>query len=225
MADILLVEDVERVSRFIARGLNAEGHNVTVAASGEQGLRHAVMGAFDLMILDLMLPDRSGKDVCRELRNEGQQIPVLMLTAIDTVADKVDCLRGGADDYLTKPFDFDELAARVEALVRRSGNLTEPEPSIIEAAGLKIDLAARTVTRDKSIVDLTAREFQLLCLLVQSQGKVLSRTRILNKIWGYDADPMTNVVDVYVTRLRSKLNWSSTSPLCTVRGFGYRFGA
>jgi len=224
MPDLLVVEDVERVSRFLTRGLEAEGHKVAVAATGPEGYARAVSQDFDLLILDVMLPGFSGKDLCRKLRADGKLTPVLMLTALDSVVDKVECLRGGADDYLVKPFDFDELTARVDALIRRARGQAAEVNSRIEIAGIVIDRDAKTISRHGELVDFTAREFQLLELFASSPGKVLSRSRILNKIWGYDADPMTNVVDVYIKRIRAKLNWQSDGgPIQTVRGYGYRF--
>jgi DNA-binding response OmpR family regulator len=223
VSSLLLVEDDERVQRFIVRGLQSEGHVVAVAGDGVQGLCTARNGAFDALILDMMLPSLSGKDVCRRLRASGVTTPILILTALDAVEYKVDGLRSGADDYLTKPFDFDELLARIEALIRRSRGVAGEGAHLLQVGDVTLDRQSRTVKRDGRIVELTAKEFQVLELLMSSPGKVLSRTRILNKVWNYDNDPLTNVVDVYVRRLRAKLHWETElGPLRTLRGYGYR---
>lgn len=224
MMNLLFVEDDERVRRFVTRGLESEGYCVTLASDGGEGYERASNEDYDVLLLDLMLPRMNGDDLCRRLRREGSLTPVMMLTAIDQTETKVDALRGGADDYLTKPFDFDELLARLEALGRRSRAHQAAEPTRMRIGGLEIDGEAKTVFLDEEEVHLTAKEFRLLELFAQSPGKVLSRTRILNKIWGYDSDPLTNVVDVYVRRLRSKLGWEKESGwIRTVRSYGYRF--
>ncbi|MDB5690778.1 MAG: arlR [Sphingomonas bacterium] len=206
------------------QGLEAEGHRVLVAGTGPEGFARASERRFDLIILDVMLPGYSGRELCRRMRTSGDQTPIMMLTALDDVAEKVECLRGGADDYLVKPFDFDELTARIDALVRRGQGRGEEAPTRIEAAGVTIDLLARTVALQGEEIDFTARELQLLETLMSSPDRVLSRTRLLNKVWGYDADPMTNVVDVYIKRIRTKLGFHpDTGPIRTVRGYGYRF--
>jgi two-component system OmpR family response regulator len=223
MTSALLVEDDERVRRFVIRGLESEGYVVKAAADGPQGLDLACRESFDVLILDLMLPGLSGKEVCQRLRAAGVQVPILMLTALDALEDKVEGLRSGADDYLTKPFDFEELLARIEALVRRSKG-TLPNPSTVLRAGdVTLDREAHVVRRAGKPVDLTSTEFQLLDLLMSNAGKVLSRTRILNIVWNYDSDPLTNVVDVYIRRLRAKLGWDAERGLIrTLRGYGYR---
>jgi DNA-binding response OmpR family regulator len=220
---LLLVEDDERVRRFVVRGLEAEGYAVAIACDAPQGLALAKSEPFDVMILDLMLPGYSGRDLCHRLRATGVGSPILMLTALDAVEDKVDGLRSGADDYLTKPFDFEELLARIEALIRRAkGNPAEPA-RVLQAGDVTIDRESMTVRRQGKLVDLTAKEFQLLDLLMSSPGKVMSRTRILNKVWNYDSDPLTNVVDVYIRRLRTKLNLDPDHGLIrTLRGYGYK---
>lgn len=223
MSSVLLVEDDERVRRFIVRGLESEGHAVATAGDGPRGLAAARAGEFDALILDMMLPSLSGKDICRKLRSMGVNTPILMLTALDAVEDKVDGLRSGADDYLTKPFDFEELLARIEALIRRAGGLSLEAIQPKQVGDVTLDRESRTVRRAGQPVDLTAKEFQLLDLLMSSPGKVLSRTRILSKVWNCDNDPLTNVVDVYMSRLRTKLNWDPEhGPLRTLRGYGYR---
>ena len=220
---LLLVEDDERVSRFVVRGLAAEGHAVAVASNAPQGLAMARAEPFDVLILDVMLPGYSGKDLCQRLRASGIGSPILMLTALDAVEDKVDGLRSGADDYLTKPFDFEELLARVEALIRRAkGSPAEPV-RVLQAGDITLDRESKTVLRQGRLIELTAKEFQLLELLLSSPGKVMSRTRILNKVWNHDSDPLTNVVDVYIRRLRTKLGLDPDRGLIrTLRGYGYK---
>ncbi|MEP7312274.1 MAG: response regulator transcription factor [Pseudomonadota bacterium] len=223
MTSVLLVEDDERVRRFVIRGLESEGYLVSTAADGLQGLDSARQASFDVVILDLMLPGLSGKELCQRLRAADVQVPILMLTALDALEHKVEGLRSGADDYLTKPFDFDELLARIEALVRRSkGALPHPSP-ILRAGDITLDREARVVRRAGKPVELTTTEFQLLDLLMSNAGKVLSRARILLKVWNSDSDPLTNVVDVYIRRLRTKLGWDAEHGLLrTLRGYGYK---
>lgn len=221
--DVLLVEDDERVRRFVLRGLEAEGYSVTVACDGNAGLERACNESFDVILLDAMLPGKDGRVVCKELRESRVASPVLMLTALDHVEHKVCALRGGADDYLTKPFDFDELLARIEALARRSRGYSSEAPAVVKLASLIVERDSMRVLLNGVPVDLTAKEYQLLDLFISSPCKVLSRTRILNKVWGYDSDPLTNVVDVYIRRLRSKMNWDSeVGWIKTVRNYGYR---
>ena len=223
---LLLVEDDSRVADFLTRGLAAEGYAVAHAGDGPQGLARATDETFELLILDVMLPGFSGRELCRKLRAQGVTTPVLMLTAMDATEDKVEGLRGGADDYLTKPFDFDELLARIEALIRRGrGFEAKPDPRLT-VGDVVLDREAMEVRRAGQVVELTAKEFQLLELLMGSAGKVMSRTRILNKVWGYDSDPLTNVVDVYIRRLRAKLECDpETGLIRTVRGYGYKIEA
>jgi DNA-binding response OmpR family regulator len=224
MSDLLLVEDAPRVAQFVRQGLEAEGHRVTVATSGPDGFSLAQERPFDLLILDIMLPGYSGRELCSSLRALGQTTPVMMLTAVDEVREKVGCLKDGADDYLVKPFDFDELVARVEALVRRGQGRADDTPTVLACAGVTIDRAAMTVHIHGTEVDLTPRELRLLETLMETPNRVLSRARLLNRVWGYDSDPMTNVIDVYITRIRAKLGFDpDTGPIRTVRGYGYRF--
>ncbi|MGB0212149.1 response regulator transcription factor [Algiphilus sp.] len=220
---ILIVEDEARVSRFIARGLSAEGHRCVevdaVPAAWEQ-LRHAEC---DLVILDRMLRDQDGIDFCRALRAQGIDLPVLMLTALDAVDERVDGLRAGADDYLGKPFDFEELIARVESLGRRRERPSEAES--LQAGAVRLDSRARRAWSGDTELELTALEFDLLRTLVTHQGAALSRERILSAVWGQTEDPLTNIVDVYIGRLRRKLAAAGGGALIeTVRGVGYRLG-
>jgi DNA-binding response OmpR family regulator len=223
--NVLLIEDEPRVADFINRGLRAENHGVSVAATGGEGIELAKTGDFDVIILDLMLPDMHGYDVCQRLRSEGEHTPILMLTAMDTLEDKIKGLKIGADDYLAKPFDFDELLARIEALVRRSHNFA-PSSNVLQVADLALDRELIEVTRGGEPIKLTAKELAILELLMSAPGRVFSRTRILNQVWGYSEDPLTNVVDVYIARLRRKIDTPGRAPLLeTVRGHGYRLKA
>lgn len=223
--NVLLIEDEPRVADFIDRGLRAENHGVTVAPTGSAGIDLAKTGEFDVIVLDLMLPDMHGYDVCNRLRLEGDHTPILMLTAMDTLDDKIKGLKVGADDYLTKPFDFDELLARIEALFRRSHHFA-PSSNMIQVADLVLDKDLLEVKRGDEVIKLTAKELAILELLMSAPGRVFSRTRILNQVWGYSEDPLTNVVDVYIARLRRKIDTEGRQPLLeTVRGHGYRLKA
>jgi DNA-binding response OmpR family regulator len=223
--NVLLVEDESRVADFIDRGLRAENHGVTVAPTGGEGVELAKTGEFDVIILDLMLPDMHGYDVCQRLRQEGQHTPILMLTAMDALEDKIKGIKIGADDYLTKPFDFDELLVRIEALVRRSHNFAQSS-NLLKVADLELDKELLEVKRGGEAIKLTAKELAILELLMSAPGRVFSRTRILNQVWGYSEDPLTNVVDVYIARLRRKIDTKGRDPLIeTVRGHGYRLKA
>ncbi|MBQ1541915.1 DNA-binding response regulator [Caulobacter sp. CCUG 60055] len=223
---ILLVEDDLRVADFLIRGLEAEGHSVAHAKDGPEGYARATSENFDVLVLDVMLPGFSGKELCRKLRLRGLATPILMLTAMDATEDKIDGLRGGADDYLTKPFDFDELLARVEALARRGRGFDAGPPPRVVIGEVSLDRDAMEIRKSGRVVELTAKEYQLLDLLMSAPGKVMSRTRILNKVWGYDSDPLTNVVDVYIRRIRAKLELDPEAGLIrTVRGYGYKIDA
>lgn len=223
MSNLLLVEDEMRVADFIRRGLGAESYVVTHAASGEEALEQLRDGAFDLVILDLMLPGISGQDVCRQMRSRKDQTPVLMLTALDSVDDRVGGLRLGADDYLPKPFDFEELLARVEALLRRSAIAPAGDEYLICFEGVVLNKRSLETTVDGELIELSAKERDLLRLFLANPKKVMSRERILNSVWSSQEDPMTNIVDVYVARLRRKLNGYGDS-IHTIRGAGYRLG-
>jgi len=223
--NILIVEDDPRVADFLLRGLRAEGYGVQLARTGTEGLERARGGDLSLLVLDLMLPGLSGLELCQTLRAEGRHVPVLMLTAMSTLEDKVKGLRLGADDYLTKPFAFEELLARIEALMRR-GREQRPKASTLQLADLVLDRERMQVTRAGRPVFLTARELAFLELLMSAPGRVYSRERILSNVWGTNEDPLTNVVDVYVRRLRSKIDdGHALALLKTVRGFGYRLDA
>ena len=218
---ILVVEDELPIADFVCRGLEAEGYAVDHATDGVEGERLAVAGDVDLVILDLMLPGRDGISVLQGIRRTKPGLPVILLTARDAVGDKVQGLDSGANDYVTKPFSFDELTARVRAQLRGP---VQGESTVLEAAGVRLDLLSRQVRRDGDSVDLTAREFELLAYLMRHPNQVLSREQILNAVWGYDFDPGTNVVEVYVGYLRRKLAQpDSPAPIETVRSVGYRF--
>lgn len=232
MLQVLVIEDDRRVADFLVRGLRAEALGVEVAHDGLDGLRLALDWHARLsdqpgvILLDRMLPGLDGASLCRRLREQGVDTPVLMLTAMGTVDDKVQGLRGGADDYLVKPFAFDELLARIEALARRGRTPRATVNAVLQVADLVLHRETMRVTRAGQPVNLTARELALLELLMSSPGKLLSRERILSRVWGAHADPLTNVVDVYIRRLRVKVDEGRETPLIqTVRGLGYRLEA
>jgi heavy metal response regulator len=216
---ILLVEDDRKVASFIRMGLEEEGHAVDVASDGEAGFTMGLDRLHDVIILDVMLPRKPGFQVVRELRQAKVATPVLLLTARDTVEDKVQGLDAGADDYLTKPFAFAELLARVRALLRRRADARAP---ILRVADLILDPATRTVKRGDEPVTLTNREFALLEYFLRNPGRVLTRTMIAEHVWDYSFDSSTNVIDVYVNYLRKKIDAGrETKLLHTVRGVGY----
>lgn len=218
---ILIVEDEARLASFMQRGLSAEGHRCEVVGDAASGLRQGAGPDFDLILLDRMLPGGDGLQICRQLREQGVQTPILMLTALAEVDERVDGLRAGADDYLGKPFDFEELLARVEALGRRTRGAADGE--VLVHGRLKMDLKRHAVFKDDQEIVLTAQEFELLQLLMREPERFWSRERILNRVWGALADPETNVVDVYISRLRRKLDDpEAPSTIETRRGVGYR---
>lgn len=228
---ILVVEDDARVADFLERGLKAEGYKVRVVRDGISGLEagrelDGMLKELDqngVILLDLMLPKMTGVEVCQTLRASGTMTPILMLTALGTVEDRVTGLRTGADDYLVKPFSFEELLARIEALLRRPRDQKAPTNRRLRVGGIELDRGTMRVTRDGEEIILTARELALLELFLSSPGRVLSRERILSNVWGVDEDPLTNVVDVFVRRLRAKVDPPGAgSFITTVRGLGYR---
>jgi DNA-binding response OmpR family regulator len=218
---LLLVEDEDRVASFIAKGLEGAGYVTEVAGSGGAALAYVRAGSeVDLIILDVGLPDMDGFEVLAELRKSDQETPIIMLTARGDVPSRVRGLDLGADDYLPKPFDFDELVARIRAHLRPS---RQPRASVLEAGDLSLDLKTRRVKRGERSIDLTSREFTLLEFLMRHDGQLLSRSQILGGVWGYDFDPRSNVVDVYVSYLRGKLDRPGEDTIVeTVRGGGYR---
>jgi two-component system OmpR family response regulator len=220
---ILVVEDETKMAGLLRRGLTEEGYSVEIAANGTDGLWAATENDYDAVVLDLMLPDLTGLDVCRQLRARGRWAPVLVLTARDAVPDRVAGLDAGADDYLVKPFAFSELFARLRALVRRGPS--ERPPALV-VGDLTLDPAGRDVARDGRRVELTAKEFALLEYLMQHVGEVLTRTRILEHVWDFAYEGDSNVVDVYVRYLRDKVDRPfGRRSIETVRGVGYRLRA
>ena len=222
MARILIVEDEQRIASFIAKGLKAEGHVTVEVGDGQSGLDHALSGEFDLMVLDIGLPRVSGFDVLDQLRAQGSRMPVIVLTARDSVTDTVSALDSGADDYMSKPFRFAELLARVRVRLRPVHDQGGPADDVLTRGNLSLDLRTRRATLGDREVDLSAREFRLAEIFLRNAGMVLSREQLLDHVWGYDFDPGSNVVDVYVGYLRRKLGATTIS---TVRGVGYRFDA
>ncbi|OAX46942.1 response regulator transcription factor [Paenibacillus sp. AD87] len=219
MRNILLIEDEKNLARFIELELQHEAYTVSVAYDGRHGLELALEKEWDLILLDLMLPGLNGVEVCRRIRNI-KQTPIIMITARDGVMDRVMGLDSGADDYIPKPFAIEELLARMRSLFRRSN--TGSEHSVLIHHGLHLDLEARIFKKDGEVVELTRREFDLLVILMQNMGRVMTREMLLDMVWGYDADVETNVVDVYISYLRSKIDVSgSPSFVQTIRGLGY----
>ena len=217
---VLIVEDDPAIARFLERGLAAHGHQSVTAYNGPDGVIEAANESVDFVLLDIMLPGMDGQAVLRRIRARRPSLPVLMLTARGELRDKVQALDGGADDYLTKPFDLEELLARIRALVRRAD---QPQASVLQAGDLEVDLLTRRVTRGTKELELSSREFALLEYLMRHQGQVLSRQQILSAVWDYDFDPGSNVVDVYVRYLRRKLDRpDEPSFISTIRGAGYR---
>ncbi|MEU6177863.1 response regulator transcription factor [Streptomyces coeruleorubidus] len=217
MNRILIVEDEERIASFVEKGLRSNGFTTTVVPDGDAGYEYALTGGFDLVVLDIGLPGRDGFTILRELREARVSVPVIVLTARDSVRDTVAGLEGGADDWMTKPFRFEELLARVRLRLRTAARA--PEVTVLRSGSLSLDLRTRRARSGERTVDLTAREFVLLELFLRHPGQVLSREQILSHVWGYDFDPGSNIVDVYVRTLRKKLGAERVE---TVRGMGYR---
>ncbi|MEV6229375.1 response regulator transcription factor [Saccharopolyspora shandongensis] len=220
MSKILIAEDEARIAAFIEKGLRANGFTTTVVGDGDAAQDYLLTGDFDLVVLDLGLPGKDGFSVLRAVRAQHVTAPVIILTARDGVHDTVAGLEGGADDYMTKPFRFEELLARVRLRLRPVDRV--PEITVLRDGELSLDLRTRRAQVPEGTVDLTAREFAMLELFLRHSGQVLSREQILSHVWGYDFDPGSNVVDVYVRALRRKIG---TERISTVRGMGYRLGA
>ena len=220
---ILIVEDEEAIADFLLRGLEAEGYAVSAAADGIEGERLALSGSFELVILDCMLPGRDGLEVLTAIRREKPSLPVILLTARGEVADRVEGLDAGATDYVAKPFSFEELLARIRTHLRVA---SAESTTVLEAVGIRLDLLSRQAERDGISVRLPEREAELLAYLIRHRGRVCSQEEILGAGWGYDHDPGTNVVQVYVGYLRRKLDRpGSPAPIETVRSVGYRLRA
>ena len=216
---VLLVEDDPRLGKTLAKGLREQTYAVDLATDGEGALVLAALNAYDVVILDVMLPGRDGFEVCRVLRGRGDRAPVLMLTARDTVADKITGLDAGADDYLTKPFAFDELLARLRALLRRRTDLF---PSVLTVGDLMVDTRSHTVRRDGREILLTAKEYALLEYLARHAGEVMGRADICAHVWDDNHDPFSNTIEVHINRLRRKVDTGAGTPLIhTLRGAGY----
>jgi heavy metal response regulator len=216
---ILVIEDEKKVAALIKKGLGEDGYEADLAYDGEKGADLARLRAYDLLIVDILMPKKDGLTLLRELRNEGLVTPVLMLTAKGSVEDKVKGLDAGADDYLVKPFAIDELLARVRSLLRRG--LSDKNPQLI-VADLILDLVKRKVTRGATVIELTTKEFTLLEYFMRNKNKVLSRTLISEHIWNYNFDTGTNIIDVYINHLRNKVDGGQIKKLIhTVRGIGY----
>jgi two-component system, OmpR family, response regulator len=217
---VLLIEDDRKISSFVKKGLKEQGFLVDACENGDEGYTLASGQAYDVLVLDIMLPGRDGLSILRGLREQRITVPVILLTARSALQERVEGLNLGADDYLSKPFYMEELLARIHAVTRRA---TGDQLSLMQTGPLTVNLITREVRLGKEKVDLTVREFSLLELLMRSPGRVFTRTQILEHVWGYDFDPLTNVVDVYVRRLRSKVDAKPDAPLIeTVRGVGYR---
>ncbi len=222
--NILLIEDEVRVADFLRRGLAGEGWSVQHAPDGETGIEMMAQDSYDVVLLDLMLPGISGQDVCRKLRARNVTTPILMLSALDAIDERVEGLKIGADDYLPKPFDFDELVARIESLHRRAKQFSGLcEADTLSHGEIKFDKQSYKVTVAGDPIELSAKEREILVLFLSNVGRVLTRERILNAVWGLNADPLTNVVDVYIGRLRRKLR-DHGKAIVTLRNVGYRIG-
>ena len=221
MPRVLIAEDEPRISAFIQKGLSAHGFTVSVATTGKDAIAQALTTGIDLLILDLGLPDQSGHEVISELRGQGASLPIIILTACDELEDKVTGLEGGADDYVTKPFRFEELLARIRARLRQSSVTTGSTANIknLQVGALTLNLLTRQVQVDGNVIDLPAREFTLMEMFLRHPNQVLSREQLLDRVWGYDYDPGSNIVDVYVGYLRKKFGGELIE---TVRGMGYR---
>ena len=222
---ILLVEDEESLILTLRDRLESERYDVTVARDGDAAVELGSRKSFDCIVLDVALPKKNGFDVCRDLRNQGVQTPILMLTARGQVLDRVLGLKLGADDYLTKPFEMLELLARIEALLRRARTLTASSTDVYSFGDVEVDFRGAVVKRANALIELSSLELKLLRYLVEHRGAVLSRDELLEKVWGYDAMPVTRTVDVHIASLRQKLEANPARPeyIVTLHGLGYKF--
>jgi two-component system OmpR family response regulator len=221
--NVLLVEDDQSVAEYVSEGLTAAGYTVRCASDGETGLELASAGRFDVLVLDRMLPGLDGISIVQRLRADGNQTPILILSALGEVEDRVAGLQAGADDYLAKPFSFAELQARLEVLFRRRA--IDVAETVMQVGDLHMDLLSNNVMRAGQVIALQPREYKLLEFLMRHAGQVVTRAMLLEHVWGYHFDPQTNVIDVHISRLRQKIDREFEQPLLgTVRGAGYRLG-
>jgi len=221
---LLVVEDDDDTSSFVLEGLRSRGHEADLAANGCKGLALAIAGAYEVVILDRMLPELDGLAVAKAFRLAGGSAPILFLTNLSGIDDRVEGLEAGGDDYLVKPFAMDELMARVSALARRP--TLGAEPTLLKVLDLEMDLIKRTVRRDGEAIELQPREFQLLEFLIRSEGRIVTRKMLLERVWGFHFDPRTNIVETHISRLRGKVDRDRNPPLIqTVRGAGYTLRA
>ena len=219
---ILVIEDDKDVSAYISKGMREAGHTIDTADNGKDGLFLATTEDYDVMIVDRMLPEVDGLTIIKTIRGAGNTTPALILSALGEVDDRVKGLRSGGDDYMVKPFAFAELLARIEVLSRRQDNGTDGENTVLSAGDLDLNLLSRKVTREGKEIDLQSREFQLLEYMLRHKGQVVTRTMLLEHVWDYHFDPQTNVIDVHISRLRSKIDKGFDSKIIrTVRGAGY----
>lgn len=220
---ILVIEDNQTTREYLQKALQEQGYEVDLADNGQDGLFLALEGDYQLILLDRMLPKLDGLTVLSTLRNAGKQTPVLILSALDSVSERVKGLREGGDDYLVKPFALSELLIRIEILIQRKGQVSEKMSSVLQVADLKMDLLSHKVTRGLHEIKLQPKEFKLLRYLMEHSGQVLSRSLLFEAVWDYQFDPQTNVIDVHMARLRKKVELDGLTPLLeTVRGMGYR---
>jgi DNA-binding response OmpR family regulator len=219
---VLLIEDDRKAAKLLSKGLREEGFVVDVASTGEEGEEQAAINEYDVIVLDWLLPAKDGIAVCHSLRMRDLSTPILMLTARDSLADRVKGLSTGADDYLTKPFAFAELLARIRALLRRSRSA---QPAVLRIGDLTLDPGSRRVTRAGVSITLTSKEFAILEVLMRSAGDIVSRTRLVERVWDEASEVLDNLVDVHLSHLRKKIDSGERAPLIhTIRGFGYRLG-
>lgn len=218
---ILIIEDDKKVSEYITKGMKEAGNNTDAAFNGKDGLFLAQTENYDIIIVDRMLPELDGLSVIKTIRGTGNNVPVLILSALSDVDEKVKGLRAGGDDYLIKPFAFEELLARVEVLGRRNSCANVNETINIKVADIEVNLLSRKVKRGNQVVDLQGREFKLLEYLLKNSGQVVTRTMLLEAVWDYNFDPQTNVIDVHISRLRKKIGDEGGKIIKTVRGAGY----
>lgn len=219
--NILLVEDDKRISEFIVKGLEEKGMHVQLASSGDEARKLVLNGDWDLILMDIMLPDIDGIQLTKMIRFKKDYTPILMLSALSDTTDKIDALDGGADDYLTKPFHFSELLSRINALTRRTKFNYENKNKFYNCGDVQLDPEKHVVTQADKIIDLSPKEYKLLLYLLENKGRVISRTQILEQVWGIQYDTNTNVVDVYISYIRNKIDETQGKLIHTIKGTGY----